>query len=379
MSSASSAVTYTTVYIDSEPRRSFWGADEELSGGGSPRVIIYGYDGLPMQPISPPSLDYVPGLEHPPSPDYEPGPAALPADASPTALSPGYVVVSNPEEDPEEDHADYPADGGDGDDEPTNDDDGTDDEDEEPSEDEDDDKVEEGTGAARQPRPTLEADLRRGRVEEIEHRGVPAMHLDREATHARRAWTGSEDRSVAIEAYVKILESQTQLTTTLGHIKTLEARDPEPQDKPAEVEFRQQLKRTTRTPPATATTTPITNAQLRTLIERGVIAALAEHDANMSENGDNNHNSGTGRRGQVSTVCECLYTDFLKCQPMNFKGTEGVVGLTQWVEKMEFVFLISNCTIEFPLMSDRMFPGESAKVERYVGGLPEMIHDIDTA
>ncbi|GJR17276.1 hypothetical protein Tco_0965803 [Tanacetum coccineum] len=27
---------------------------------------------------------------------------------------------------------------------------------------------------------------------------------------------------------------QTQLTTTLGHIKTLEARDPEPQDKPAE-------------------------------------------------------------------------------------------------------------------------------------------------
>ncbi|GJR17277.1 hypothetical protein Tco_0965804 [Tanacetum coccineum] len=172
MSSASSAVTYTTVYIDSEPRRSFWGADEELSGGGSPRVIIYGYDGLPMQPISPPSLDYVPGLEHPPSPDYEPGPEhpplpvdvpyipdpeylvpsdaeapledqPLPADASPTTLSLGYVAVSNPKEDPEEDHADYPADGGDGDDEPTNDDDGTDDGDEEPSEYEDDDKEEE--------------------------------------------------------------------------------------------------------------------------------------------------------------------------------------------------------------------------------------------
>nr|GFC16957.1 hypothetical protein [Tanacetum cinerariifolium] len=31
MSSASSAVTYTYVYTDSEPARVFWGADEELS------------------------------------------------------------------------------------------------------------------------------------------------------------------------------------------------------------------------------------------------------------------------------------------------------------------------------------------------------------
>ncbi|GKF60506.1 hypothetical protein Tco_0177292, partial [Tanacetum coccineum] len=72
----------------------------------------------------------------------------LPTDASPTALSPGYVADSDPdedpEEDPEEDHADYPADGGDGDDEPSDDDDDdTDDEEEEPYEDEDDDEEEE--------------------------------------------------------------------------------------------------------------------------------------------------------------------------------------------------------------------------------------------
>ncbi|GJU76837.1 hypothetical protein Tco_1273907 [Tanacetum coccineum] len=60
MSSASSAVTYTSVYTDSEPGRVFWGADEEISDGGSPRVIVYGYDGLPMQPVDPPSPDYVP-------------------------------------------------------------------------------------------------------------------------------------------------------------------------------------------------------------------------------------------------------------------------------------------------------------------------------
>nr|GEU58464.1 putative reverse transcriptase domain-containing protein [Tanacetum cinerariifolium] len=32
---------------------------------------------------------------------------------------------------------------------------------------------------------------------------------------------------------------------------------------------------------------------------------------------------------------ECTYQDFLKCQPLNFIRTEGVVGLTRWFEKME--------------------------------------------
>nr|GEV73548.1 hypothetical protein [Tanacetum cinerariifolium] len=36
----------------------------------------------------------------------------------------------------------------------------------------------------------------------------------------------------------------------------------------------------------------------------------------------------------------------MKCQPLNFKGTEGVVELTQWFEKMETVFRISNCSVE---------------------------------
>ncbi|GJU54194.1 putative reverse transcriptase domain-containing protein [Tanacetum coccineum] len=36
----------------------------------------------------------------------------------------------------------------------------------------------------------------------------------------------------------------------------------------------------------------------------------------------------------------------LQCQPLNFKGTEGVVGLTRWIEKMESVFNISGCAIE---------------------------------
>ncbi|GJS03215.1 hypothetical protein Tco_0319723 [Tanacetum coccineum] len=177
---SSSAVTYISVYTDFELRRVFWGADEEPYDGGPPRVILYGYNGFPMQPVAPPSPNYVPRPEHPPSPDYVPGPEHPPlpvdvpyipepeypeylapfdaeapledqpllADASPTALSLGYVADSDldkdPEEDPEEDHVDYPIDGVDGDDEPSDDDDDDiDDEDEDPFEDEDDDEEEE--------------------------------------------------------------------------------------------------------------------------------------------------------------------------------------------------------------------------------------------
>ncbi|GJT24252.1 ribonuclease H-like domain-containing protein [Tanacetum coccineum] len=61
----------------------------------------------------------------------------LPADASPTALSPGYIADSDPEkdeEDPEEDPADYPADRGDNDDNESSDDDDDDDDVEEEEE-----------------------------------------------------------------------------------------------------------------------------------------------------------------------------------------------------------------------------------------------------
>ncbi|GKF45082.1 hypothetical protein Tco_0131634, partial [Tanacetum coccineum] len=73
----------------------------------------------------PPEDDVLPAKEQP-----------LPAAASPTAESPGYIPKSDPDEDdkedPEEDLADYPADiGDDGDDEDSSDDDDDVDEDEE--------------------------------------------------------------------------------------------------------------------------------------------------------------------------------------------------------------------------------------------------------
>ncbi|GKB62267.1 hypothetical protein Tco_0918453, partial [Tanacetum coccineum] len=76
----------------------------------------------------------------------------------------------------------------------------------------------------------------------------------------------------------------------------------------------------------THTTTSVTNAQIQAMINEGVTAALAARDA--TRNGDDSHTSGTGARRPVQVARECTYPDFLKCQPLNFKGTEGVVGLT---------------------------------------------------
>ncbi|GJU25050.1 putative reverse transcriptase domain-containing protein, partial [Tanacetum coccineum] len=67
-------------------------------------------------------------------------------------------------------------------------------------------------------------------------------------------------------------------------------------------------------------------------------------------NGNGGNRNGNGNGGGYGynfrgfmPARECTYQDFLKCQPLNFNGTEGVVGLTRWFEKMETVFHISNC------------------------------------
>ncbi|GJR59291.1 putative ribonuclease H-like domain-containing protein [Tanacetum coccineum] len=163
MSSASSAVTYTSVYTDSEPGRVFWGADEEISEGGpeEPQTPPVPQDEDEREPmfIQPHDPDYVP---EPIYPEYIPledehvfpiEEQPLPPVDSPTAESPGYVAESDPEEDPEEYEddkiedgpVDYPMDGGDDvdddDDDSSGDDADDEDEDEENEEEEEEEHL----------------------------------------------------------------------------------------------------------------------------------------------------------------------------------------------------------------------------------------------
>nr|GEZ22329.1 hypothetical protein [Tanacetum cinerariifolium] len=218
-----------------------------------------------------------------------------------------------------------------------------------------------------------------------------AMLIDREAIYARKAWAYTEDRSSAIAAYVRTLETQvaaliaqtsspqTQLTTALGRIEILEARDPNPQrDRLSQAAAKMApKKRTTRVTPANTPTltTNITNAQLHALIDQGVAAALAERDADKSRIGDNSNDSGTGERRQMTTLQECIYTDFLKCQPMSFQGTEGVVGsaLTWYNSHMRAVGQDVAYAMPWAALK-RMTTDKYYPRERYISGLPDMIH-----
>ncbi|GJS35705.1 hypothetical protein Tco_0534087 [Tanacetum coccineum] len=70
-------------------------------------------------------------------------------------------------------------------------------------------------------------------------------------------------------------------------------------------------------------------------------------NGNIGRNGNirnGNPNGGAGRDAPVARVYTYKY--FLNCQPRNFSGTEGVIGLARWFEKMESVFHISNCPLD---------------------------------
>ncbi|GKD22083.1 hypothetical protein Tco_1223786, partial [Tanacetum coccineum] len=70
-------------------------------------------------------------------------------------------------------------------------------------------------------------------------------------------------------------------------------------------------------PKRTTTTTPMIDASIKALIAQGVADALAKYEVHKgSRNGDDSHDSGSGRRTERAAR-ECTYIDFLKCQPLN--------------------------------------------------------------
>ncbi|GKB63933.1 putative reverse transcriptase domain-containing protein [Tanacetum coccineum] len=139
------------------------------------------------------------------------------------------------------------------------------------------------------------------------------------------------------------------------------------------------VSRATRSTPATttATTTTVTNAQLKAMIDQGVTNALVMPvkltKLRIAKTG---HNSGTGVRRTKRVARECTYPDFMKCQPLNFKGTEGVVELIQWCSnvKMNDKYCPRGEMKKLKVELWNLKVKESDKIERYVGGLPDMIH-----
>ncbi|GKG51378.1 hypothetical protein Tco_0541762, partial [Tanacetum coccineum] len=82
----------------------------------------------------------------------------------------------------------------------------------------------------------------------------------------------------------------------------------------------------------------MTQAAIRKLVADSVTIGLEVQAANM-ENTNN-----TTRPRETHVARQCRYKEFMSCQPINFKGTEGAIGLIRWFEITESVFSHSNCT-----------------------------------
>ncbi|GKE04206.1 putative reverse transcriptase domain-containing protein [Tanacetum coccineum] len=74
-------------------------------------------------------------------------------------------------------------------------------------------------------------------------------------------------------------------------------------------------------------------------------------DAGPAVAGGNARGAGENARGNTRgnvapEVRGCTYKKSLGCNPLTFGGTEGVVGLSRWIKKLESIFQISKCTNE---------------------------------
>ncbi|GJR51048.1 hypothetical protein Tco_1401569 [Tanacetum coccineum] len=129
--------------------------------------------------------------------------------------------------------------------------------------------------AARQPGPTIETRLR-----DTERRIMTALELvNRRVTYQRRERLAYEQEG---------METRQALARSEAHCRALEAR-------------------------------------VIVLETEEFFAAMAEAEASRVRNGYNSNGSGPR---PAQTARECSYSEFLKCKPLDFKGTEGVVGLT---------------------------------------------------
>ncbi|GJU67796.1 putative reverse transcriptase domain-containing protein [Tanacetum coccineum] len=137
---------------------------------------------------------------------------------------------------------------------------------------------------------------------------------------------------------------------------------------------------------------------VKRLVEKRVAKAIEEYKKTRA-NLDNARSSGgnSENAGRTVNMQGCSHKTFMNGKPHPFNGTEGVVGLRRWIEKVEQVFEISteiqrmeqelwtltlkgddieaynNRFHELALMYPDLVSTEKKKVERYIRGFPERI------
>ncbi|GJS29335.1 hypothetical protein Tco_0489955 [Tanacetum coccineum] len=86
---------------------------------------------------------------------------------------------------------------------------------------------------------------------------------------------------------------------------------------------------------STSAAPAMSQAAIRKLVADIVAAALEAQAATMANTDNTNKNTGE-RKAPIAR--KCSYKEFMSCQPFNFKGIEGAVGLIRWFERTKSVF-----------------------------------------
>ncbi|GJY34186.1 hypothetical protein Tco_0418655 [Tanacetum coccineum] len=90
---------------------------------------------------------------------------------------------------------------------------------------------------------------------------------------------------------------------------------------------------------------------VKRLVEKRVAKAIEEYEksrANLDSAGSSGGNPGNA--GGTVNVHGCSHKTFMNGKPHSFNGTEGVVGLRRWIEKVEQVFETCKCAEEDRVM-----------------------------
>ncbi|GKC92393.1 hypothetical protein Tco_1157835, partial [Tanacetum coccineum] len=86
---------------------------------------------------------------------------------------------------------------------------------------------------------------------------------------------------------------------------------------------------------------------VKRLVEKRMAKAIEEYEksrANLDSSGSSGGN--TGNAGGTMNVQGCSHKTFMNGKPHSFNGTEGVVSLRSWIDRVEQVFEICKCTEE---------------------------------
>nr|GEX32072.1 reverse transcriptase domain-containing protein [Tanacetum cinerariifolium] len=353
---------------------------------------MYGYDGLPMMPVAPPSPNYIPGLEEPQTPpvpqdenehelvfiqphdpNFVPEPIypeyipledehilpveeqPLPPIVSPTTESPGYVAKSDPEEyeddETEDGSVDHPMDGGDDGDDDDGDSSGYD------VDDEDEEEEEEEHLASADFAIVIPTDELVSPPKETEPiipppstdtatTSLTTTTLDRGASDSRDSLSNDRHETTDGRHAGRVVsttwaaeESWTARRGRMLSIRVFFLAS-------IALDLLQIMAPVTRQgqnpPPPNTDTLPHhrTSKSIQAMIDQALLRNSTNGDGSQSSHRDNPRN-----------------------------GNEGVVSLTRWIKKMESVFNINGCAIE-----NQFVANENKKIDKYISGLPDNIY-----